>query len=526
MAADAKDGNTFYFTRYSGDNVDLWKSTNGGAAWAKAGSVAQAPWPWGSKTMLHTFKNTVADNGEVWVSAFNGLHRSTTGATSFTSLAKVTRCLGFAFGKAATGSSYPTLFVAGKVKVDGTNEKEGVFLSTNLGETFTQITAEGKPLVGGMGGLNDMVGDQRTFGRVYITLPGHGIIYSTANGTPTGGPGTGSNLALNRTATTSSVEGGDSTNRGGALAFDGNSATRWASAQSDPQWIYVDLGTSYSINRVVLDWETAAARDYKLQVGDNPNGTWTDLLSVTNNMSSGIKDHAGLSGTGRYVRMYGTARVTQWGYSLREMEVYGTASTSAAVLPSPWVGMDIGAAPSQAGSSSYDSGTSTWTIDGGGDDIWGTSDKFRYVYQDGSSDQEIQARVTSVENTNPWAKAGVMIRESTAAGSAFAMILQRPDNQVIYQARTSTGGSVVLIGELSGGTGSVKYVRIVRSGNSFTGYYKVNSWDSWTQLGTSQTIVMGSATKIGLAVTAHTSVGDTAANLVATATFSNVTATP
>jgi 5-enolpyruvylshikimate-3-phosphate synthase len=77
----------------------------------------------GIQTMLHTFKNTVADNGEVWVSGVQWTTRSTTGATSFTSLAKVTDA-SVALGRQPPQQLSDALR-RGKVKVDGTHEKEG-----------------------------------------------------------------------------------------------------------------------------------------------------------------------------------------------------------------------------------------------------------------------------------------------------------------------------------------------------------------------------------------------------------------
>lgn len=138
---------------------------------------------------------------------------------------------------------------------------------------------------------------------------------------------TGTNLALNKTATASSAIGGNLA----SYAFDGNAGSRWESTQGvDPQWIYVDLGASYNVNRVKITWETAAGKDYQVQVTDNPSGTWTTIRTVTGNAILS-NDLTSLSGTGRYVRMYGTARTTGWGYSIFEMEVYGTPGTNVPV---------------------------------------------------------------------------------------------------------------------------------------------------------------------------------------------------
>ncbi len=129
------------------------------------------------------------------------------------------------------------------------------------------------------------------------------------------------NLALNQPTTVSSWQ-----NNGGyypgSYAVDGNLTTRWASAWSDPQWIYVDLGATYNITEVELYWEAAYATGFQIQV--SPDATnWSNIYSTSSGLG-GVQDLTGLSGAGRYVRMYGTARGTAYGYSLWEFQIYGT----------------------------------------------------------------------------------------------------------------------------------------------------------------------------------------------------------
>jgi hypothetical protein len=128
----------------------------------------------------------------------------------------------------------------------------------------------------------------------------------------------GDNLALNHPATASSIE---EASYPASNAVDGNGATRWSSARSDPQWLYVDLGVRYTLNRVVLSWEAAYGTAYQIQVSDDAT-TWTTVYTTTTG-DGGID---ALSGTGRYVRMYGTTRETIYGYSLYELAAYGTAA--------------------------------------------------------------------------------------------------------------------------------------------------------------------------------------------------------
>ena len=131
------------------------------------------------------------------------------------------------------------------------------------------------------------------------------------------------NLALNKTATASSVLGGNTA----ALAFDGNATgTRWESVHGvDPQWVQVDLGNTYTLTSVILRWEPAYATAFQIQV--SPNGTtWTNIYTTTAG-TGGVQTLA-VSGSGRYVRMNGTARALPYGYSLWEFEVYGTGGTA------------------------------------------------------------------------------------------------------------------------------------------------------------------------------------------------------
>ncbi|MFI8526032.1 discoidin domain-containing protein [Promicromonospora sukumoe] len=131
-------------------------------------------------------------------------------------------------------------------------------------------------------------------------------------------PDDGESLALGRPVTTSST---DDPARTGEMAVDGNAGTRWGSAWSEPEWIAVDLGADYDLSRVVIDWETAYASGYEIQT--SPDGeAWTTVHTVTD--GDGNFDDLALTGTGRHVRLLATERATQWGFSLYELEVYGT----------------------------------------------------------------------------------------------------------------------------------------------------------------------------------------------------------
>ncbi|MGY5011885.1 discoidin domain-containing protein [Streptomyces sp. 900105755] len=127
-------------------------------------------------------------------------------------------------------------------------------------------------------------------------------------------------LSQGKAATASSEE-----NAGTAAgnAVDGNTGTRWSSGFTDDQWLQVDLGATAQVNQVVLNWETAYGKDYKVQISAD-GSSWTDLQSVT--AGDGGTDTLTVSGQGRYVRMLGVHRATQWGYSLWEFQVFGTTT--------------------------------------------------------------------------------------------------------------------------------------------------------------------------------------------------------
>ena len=174
-----------------------------------------------------------------------------------------------------------------------------------------------------------------------------------------------------------------------------------------------------------------------------------------------------------------------------------------------WDSQDVGSV-SAAGSVEF--GNTTITIQGSGSDIWGEDDEFYFTYQTLTGDGEIIARIDSLENTNGWAKAGVMMRNSLGdeeVRNAFMAIT--PENGTTFQWRNDEETS-------SSHTNSYKapyWVKLVRSGNTYSGYFSADGVN-WTQEGTSRTFTMNSTLYVGLAVTSHDD-----GNLC-TAVFSNI----
>jgi len=191
--------------------------------------------------------------------------------------------------------------------------------------------------------------------------------------------------------------------------------------------------------------------------------------------------------------------------STRKIQALAASSTS------NWSSGDIGG-PRAAGS--YTVSGSTFTVKGSGSDIYNAADAFQFVSQALTGDGSITARVVSQTNTNAWAKAGVMIRETLVAGSTNAFVPVTPQNGVVFQDRATTGGSsaTITFGPI---VAAPYWVRLVRAGNTFSAYASADG-TTWTSLGQT-TINMASQAYIGLAVTSHNN------GTLSTALFDNVT---
>jgi regulation of enolase protein 1 (concanavalin A-like superfamily) len=190
-----------------------------------------------------------------------------------------------------------------------------------------------------------------------------------------------------------------------------------------------------------------------------------------------------------------------------------TASSSVSITVGPgksdWLDDDIGSVGA-AGSATFD--LNRVTVRGAGADIWGTSDAFHFAYQTLTGDGEIVARVESLQATDVWAKAGVMMREALTGSSVHAFALQSASHGVAFQRRVSPGGSST---HSAGSTSSApRWVRLVRQGSTFTASESSNG-TTWTVVG-SQTINMPQTLYVGLAVTSHRT------GVLTTAVFTNV----
>jgi beta-glucosidase len=239
-------------------------------------------------------------------------------------------------------------------------------------------------------------------------------------------------LSQGRPATASSTENAGTP---ATAAVDGNTGTRWSSAFSDPQWIQVDLGTTATITQVTLQWETAYATAFQIQVSTDA-ATWTSIYSTTT--GTGGTQNLTISGTGRYVRMYGTTRATQWGYSLWEFQVYGTTTSGGCGTANAAQGRTATA------SSTENAGTpATAAVDGNTGTRWSSafSDP-QWIRVDLGSAQTVCQVVLTWEA----AYATAFQIQVSADGSAWTSI---------YSTTTGTGGTQTLTV-----TGTGRYVRV------------------------------------------------------------------
>ncbi|WP_328464375.1 discoidin domain-containing protein [Streptomyces sp. NBC_00448] len=176
----------------------------------------------------------------------------------------------------------------------------------------------------------------RMYGSQRATQYGYSLwefqVYGGGTGTPAACAT--DNAAQGRTAAASSTENATSP---ASAAVDGDTGTRWSSAFSDPQWLRVDLGASVPLCSVGLNWETAYATAYQIQVSDDATN-WTTVYSTTTG-TGGIQN-IDVTGTGRYVRVYTTARATAYGVSLWEFSVHLAAGTTTPPTSPPPTGGD------------------------------------------------------------------------------------------------------------------------------------------------------------------------------------------
>ncbi len=287
----------------------------------------------------------------------------------------------------------------------------------------------------------------------------------------------------------------------GTATFDNVSTPSWPIA---PPPVPTGLTATAGVEQVTLTWQEGGyATNFNVLRAPASGGSYTKIATVA---GPRFVDTDQPGGTTNY---YEVNAVNSAGQSANSASA--SAMPTGSVL-SPWVAQDVGAV-NLPGLENFTNGV--FTLYASGADIQSTADAFRFVYvTTNSSNFTIVARVTSAQNVNAWSKAGVMVRDSLSPGAANVCIAVTPGNGVTWQSRSTDGGSTT--DNNTTGLSAPYWVKLVRSGNSFTGYRSPDGVN-WTLQG-SATITMSPTVYVGLADTAHTT-----ANLC-TATFDNVNA--
>jgi regulation of enolase protein 1 (concanavalin A-like superfamily) len=187
--------------------------------------------------------------------------------------------------------------------------------------------------------------------------------------------------------------------------------------------------------------------------------------------------------------------VTSHDNSVTAEAQFSQVSIGASTLPSPWSAADIGAVGA-AGNATFAGGN--FTVQGSGADIWGTADAFTFVFRSANDNAQITTQVKSLENTDTFAKAGIMMRASTDPSSAHVILDVRPNGFVELMTRATPGGETIFI---AGTQASFPVsLRLARTGSVITGY--VLNGTEWTPVGSTSTSLPATML-VGLAVTSH-----------------------
>jgi glucose/arabinose dehydrogenase/regulation of enolase protein 1 (concanavalin A-like superfamily) len=189
-----------------------------------------------------------------------------------------------------------------------------------------------------------------------------------------------------------------------------------------------------------------------------------------------------------------------------------TNNTTPSPLPSPWVDADVGDVGAW-GTASSSSGM--FTVKGAGADIGGTTDAHHFVYQALNGDGQITARINSLQNTDPNAKAGLMIRDSLNPNSINFSLLATPTaaGGMVFETRSTASGNTSTTSAVTN-IAAPYWLRLQRQGSRIIAYWSANG-TTWSDITTS-TVNLSVNSYMGLAVSSHSK------TTLTTATFDNV----
>ena len=254
---------------------------------------------------------------------------------------------------------------------------------------------------------------------------------------------------------------------------------------------------------------TAGGRTYYTAYTSPDGSTWTAIPGSTQALAMTGPLLAGFAITSHN---QGTASAV----TLDSVAVSATELAPPGACPSTWNCADIGTVLPGPGGQALSGGT--WNIAGFGNDIWGAADSFHFVSQSLAADGSISARITSQSNTDPWAKAGLMMRASTDPGSPYFAVFATPGNGIAVQWRSAQGGSS---GQVTTAGTVPAYLKITRTGTTFSAYTSPDG-STWTLVpGSTQALAnLTGALLRGFAVNSHNT------GKLGAAVLNSVTTTP
>jgi phosphatidylserine/phosphatidylglycerophosphate/cardiolipin synthase-like enzyme/regulation of enolase protein 1 (concanavalin A-like superfamily) len=406
--------------------------------------------------------------------------------------------VGVAGGATGTGTGTVTL------NVDANIGHQRTATVAIAGQTFTLTQAAAPPCTYSISPLSQAIGNAAATLTVAVTTPSYCSWTAVSNdpwmGVASGSSGTGAGVVtLNVDANTGSA-------RSGTMMIAGQTFAVNQSAPPPP--------CNYSISPANASVPSAGGTGTIALTANDPACTWTATPSAAWITISSGSSGAGSGPVGFTVAANtGGARTGTITIADQTLAIAQAAAPPPSPgLPAGWSHQDVGIV-GVPGDSTYDSSTGTFTVIGAGADVWGTADALHYASTPLTGDGSIVARVVSVQNTNAWTKAGVMIRETVDAVSAQGFMLVSFSKGTAFQRRRVGAGTST---STTGLTTAVApyWVRVDRIGNTINAY---QSFDGtvWALVDT-DTIVMGATVTIGLGVSSHSTTA------TASATFDRV----
>lgn len=259
---------------------------------------------------------------------------------------------------------------------------------------------------------------------------------------------------------------------------------------------------------VALAWTDASSNEtnFAVERSVSGSGTWTTLSASVAANATTYTDATAAAGTSYIYRVRAINSAGNSAYSND-----ATVTTPAAPVTPSLTSADIG---TTGGSTTVVTEGSAYTVTGGGADIYGTSDEFRFVYKQLTGDFDVKVRVSALTYQVAGTMAGLMARATLDADSRHVYVKTRADGTTNWAVRATTAGTTTASSSTATPFPNA-WIRMARVGNTFTMYTSADGV-TWTQLAQT-TQSLPTTLYVGLAVSAHQ------AGATTTATYDNLT---